>query len=493
MTHLLPLHERLLELEHEWQREDERFARQLEAGLASLESALAQTRIFLEHSAVLARELAMLPSLRVALVREGVWTTDEAYASCTRYPANASGHFLELLPWLPDEAVDALVEHTRRPEWRRSSVDHVGVWVTGRGGGDTLLVRLCARLLERGERSRAVTLFETIEHEGARVDALEVLRGASSEAAFVGWRSELRERCRRLDPIRRHYALCELSRLYPEAEALACVEEGIAGLPSGHAWTHAPGGLMLMLLAEPVVDALDRDGLRDRLVALAEREGESFSGNLTGDRDARLAALLGRPHEAPDGLPSFEPSALDAAARGELGPLVMGHRSIPDALLGPAIAHLRAAVARDPAQPWPMLVLLRLAARAGDPSALAWVAEHVELVEWHRLTVPEPIWTHAELDRLPRDVRERLLTKAVERLRASARPRLESDVYVLGRLLDEEPPEASADPRLAARWLEGARFGAESSEARDRWNVAARLWGRAGLVELHDCMRATIG
>lgn len=114
-------------------------------------------------------------------------------------------------------------------------------------------------------------------------------------------------------------------------------------------------------------------------------------------------------------------------------------------------------------------------------------------MEWHRFTVPEPIWTHAELDGLSRDVRERQLTKAVERLRASARPRLESDVYVLGRLLDEEPPEGSADPRLAARWLEGARFGAEAADARERWSVAARLWGRAGLVELHDCVRATIG
>lgn len=488
-----PLHDRLLGLERRWREADERFARALGTGVASLDVALDQTHAWVEHATVLARELALAPSLRVALVREGLWTTGEAFVSCLRYPPGMCGHWIELLPLLSDEAVDALVEHTREPRWRQQGLDHVGLWVRGRYGGDTLRVQLCARLAARGERDRARALFEAIEHVGARIDALELLRGAWSDDAFVAARAELLARCRGLDPIRRHYALCELSRLHPPAEALALVEEAIAGLPAGHDWTHAPGGLMLMLLAEPVIEALDRDGLRDQLVAWAEREGEWMWANVTGGYDERLAALLGRPVEASDPPERFEPSALEAAARGELGALLHAHETIPDALLEPAIEHVRAAVVRDPSHPWPLSILLRLAARANDAAALACVAEHVQAVEWHRYVAPAPIWAQPGFDRLPRDVRARLLTTAVERLRAAAEPRLRPDAHVILQQLDAGPGAPTGDPELGARWLAGARFDADPRDASERWSVAARLWGRAGLTLLQRAVVAPVG
>jgi len=486
------LHDRLLLLERAWREADDHFARSLSVGVTSLDHALAQTSAWVEHAAALARELALVPSLRVALVREGLWTTTEAFESCLRYPPSACGHFIELLPVLPDDIIDALIEHVCAPRWRRQDFDHVGLWVTGKSGGDTLLVHLCARLLARDELLRAGALFETIEHAGARIDALELLRASWREDAFLRARSDLRERCRRLDPIRRHYALCELSRLYLPAEAFTCVEEAIAGLPAGHGWAHTPGGLMLMLLAEPVIEALDRDGLRDRLVAWAEREGERLWDDITGEYHDRLAVALGRPVEAPDPPPRFDASAIDEAARGELGALLRNHEAIPDALLAPAIEHLRAAVVLDPSHPWQVSILLRLAIRAHDESALACVAEHVEAVEWHRYSAPHPIWSKPEFVRLPRDTRHRLLTTAVDRLRAAAKPRLESDAYLLRQQLDADPPAPMGSPELGARWLAGARIDAEPRDASDRWQVAAQLWGQSGLVLLHQTIVAPV-
>jgi hypothetical protein len=308
-------------------------------------------------------------------------------------------------------------------------------------------------------------------------------------------------RCRRLDPIRRLYAMCQASRLLPPDQALALVEEAIAGLPPDHGWVHFPGGLMLMLLGEPVIDALDRDGLREHLIAWADREGPDLTENLLDGYAERLDELrLGSP-PALDRAPERRGrELLDAASSGDLSALLDDDAALPDALLGEAITVLQAAVREHPEEPWRTLVLARLAVRAralGQPcsaAAFAQLDEQVTRVRWDRYSYPQPIWRHPEFAELPAGLRARVLGKALVDLRESASMVwLEREIATVDRLLDAEPARASASSatELGARWLAGAcvHLDVHPNRASERWEAARELWGREGL----DALRRALG
>jgi len=493
-----PLHDTLCELEQTWREWDDGFVQSLDRGDPSLAIAVEQTRCFARHALSLASERAMPSSLRIALVRERLWTPAQALTSCLRYHPNQCGQLIELLEVLPDPLVFELIEHTRSRRWRRHvPLDHPGVWVNKRAGGESLSVQLCARLVAMNRAHEAKQLFAELGHVGARIDALESVRALLSPDELADALVETLARSRALDPVRRHYALCAVSRLYPPAQALPLVEEAIAGLPPGHDWTHAPGGLMLMLLAEPVIEALDRDGLREQLIAWAEREGERLWNNLLDGHAERLAAVTGRPFDEPSPA-SDDPHAQQALARAEHGdpnPLLANYEAVPDRDVPRAVELVQAVARAEPEKPWHVLVLLKLAARAralgqpcGEPT-LAVVDEHLSSVRWHQYTYPEPVWCHSEFMLFSAATRRRVLLEAIDGVRASA-SRLDVDrqvdalKYVQARM---DPASSSEPAELGARWLAEAREDADPGRPTpviERWRVARELWGAAGLDAL---------
>ena len=275
-TAIKPLSAQLDELEDEWRAADRAFER-----APGLEAMVEQTRCRARWDTWTRWEHAPGPTLRVAAVRERLWTPQEAFDSCRRMDASLCESLVALLPLFSCELVSALVEHTRGESWARNpSAYHVGMWVSGRLGGDRLLWRLSRRLADDGDLDEATEVFGRIQHVGARTEALRALDRHLQREHWLRLRSDTARLARAQDPIRRLYALCELSALYPAPQARGLVREAIDGLPRGHEWVHLPGGLMTMPLSEPVAIALDREGLRDELDALIQSEGKPFSDGL---------------------------------------------------------------------------------------------------------------------------------------------------------------------------------------------------------------------
>ena len=279
-----PLGFALRRIERDWCEADldyERATSEVSRQGAMLEQLRCRSRFL----GALAQIRGLRPDHRAALVREQLWAApDAAEVLEVLAMTKRAAALRSLLPYMADDDVRRMVPVTADGGWvAPAGAFHVGAWVQGRRGGDPFQQALVERLAEMGDVETALVVLARIQHVGARVEALLELRPRLSEDDFELRVEETLVRARRElagddsyaeARVRCFYGLCAASALVASARARDLIVEGIEALPAElrETWTHRPGGLMLMLLAEPVVQAMDREGLHSDLVTLATAE-----------------------------------------------------------------------------------------------------------------------------------------------------------------------------------------------------------------------------
>jgi len=290
-----PLGPELRALHAAWMTAD-RQARSANSRSARLSAAREQARCSGRFFRLQRMEASISPAMRAALVRESLWDLDEAIEGLELLDVRATTKaLLGLFPLLGDKQVEAVRTTLCAPGWATTSHLSLTVWSRGEDAPDDLRAAVVGYLLQHDTVNAALEALDHITLIRPRVVALHSVQ---PHLAGARWRELCEETLDRAccmttifddddpdndpdndpdDPpdldtvIVSFFNRCEASTLFEPARAVEIVHDAVDTLPrqSRESWRHLPGGLRLVALAVPVIHALDRDGARHALAALA--------------------------------------------------------------------------------------------------------------------------------------------------------------------------------------------------------------------------------